>query len=353
MNRNSTVILYGSYGYTGRLIAEECKSRGRQVILAGRNRAALEAQSKETGYPFVVVHLADTRGLREVLRGGRVVIHCGGPFLLTAKPMVEACLQTGTHYTDIAGEYQVFEMLAGYHDLAVESGIMILPGTGFDVVPSDCLAVYLKGRLPTASNLQLAFSMSKGGLSRGTARTAIEGMGYGSVVRQGGNLVPVPLGKNLLSIDFGPFTRTCMNIPWGDLSTAWRSTAIPNIEVFMGASRTMIRTAQWSAPFAWILRRRWAKEYLRRRIDAGPAGPSASKRETGRSFLWGKVWDDEGRQCAATLQVPSGYTLTAQASVRVAEKILDGHYVPGYQTPATAYGPELILELDRTVRVDR
>ncbi len=100
--------------------------------------------------------------LKNLLKKGAVVIHCGGPFQYTAKAMADACLETKTHYTDITGEHQVFELLAGYDQKGKAAGIMIMPGTGFDVVPSDCLALHLKNRLPSATHLQLAFTMSKG-----------------------------------------------------------------------------------------------------------------------------------------------------------------------------------------------
>src|SRR5690242_902877 len=155
--KKPTIIVYGSYGYTGQLIVKECKAKNLNVILAGRKRDALQKQHEETGYPFEVLDIDNYTALRNLLIKGSMVLHCGGPFIYTAKAMVEACLETKTHYTDITGEYQVFELLAEkYNDQAKQAGIMLLPGTGFDVVPSDCLAVHLKNRLPSATHLQLA-----------------------------------------------------------------------------------------------------------------------------------------------------------------------------------------------------
>ncbi|MCU0398010.1 MAG: saccharopine dehydrogenase NADP-binding domain-containing protein, partial [Cyclobacteriaceae bacterium] len=177
------IIVYGSYGYTGTLIVDECRKKNLDVILAGRNASALHEQSKVSNYPYEVVDIDDHRGLVNLLRKGKVVIHCGGPFRHTAKKMADACLETRTHYTDITGEYEVFEFLAGYDDKGKQAGITLIPGTGFDVVPSDCLAVHLKSRLPSATHLQLAFTMSKGGLSRGTKKSMTEGLGFGGKIR--------------------------------------------------------------------------------------------------------------------------------------------------------------------------
>jgi short subunit dehydrogenase-like uncharacterized protein len=353
MNKPPAVILYGSYGYTGRLIASECQSKGLNVILAGRNEKALRQQSEQTGYSFNVVDLDDASALKDLFEQGEVVIHCAGPFQSTFRTVVETCLQTRTHYTDITGEYQVFEMLAGYDEKAKVAGITILPGAGFDVVPSDCLALHLKNRLPSATHLQLAFSMSKGGLSRGTARTMIEGLGQGSVIRKGGKLIEVPLGKKVIDIDFHAFRTKALNIPWGDVSTAWRSTHIPEIEVYMAANPKMILGAKISGYFNWILSKGWMKKWLRSKIDGRPSGPSVERRMEGKSFLWGKVSDEKGNEKIATLETLSGYRLTAMTSVLIAERIMNGDYKTGYQTPATAYGADFILQLDNTLRIDR
>ena len=349
---DKTIIVYGSYGYTGRIIVTECKQKNLNVILAGRNKESLQKQSEETGYPFEVVDVADSPGLRNLLNKGAVVIHCGGPFQFTAKAMADACLQTKTHYTDITGEHQVFEMLAGYDQKGKDAGIMIMPGTGFDVVPSDCLALHLKNRLPSATHLQLAFTMSKGGLSRGTSKTMTEGLGNGSLIRKNGKLTPINLGEKVLDVDFGSFKTPTLNIPWGDISTAWRSTGIPNIEVYTGATNAMIKNAKLSKYINWLLRMRFVKNYMLKKVDQKPAGPSEEKRNTGRSFLWGKVWDNTGKVCVSQLETLSGYALTAKTPVLIAQKIINGNFKTGYQTPAMAYGADLIMEIGTTQRVD-
>ncbi len=181
MKNSRLLVVYGSYGYTGALIVNLCKQKGLQVILAGRNPEALRKQSDATGYPFEVISTDDLEGLKRLLQPAVMVIHCAGPFKHTAKAMAEACMATQTHYTDITGEYQVFEMLAGMDEQARKAGILLMPGTGFDVVPSDCLAAHLKARLPSATHLQLAFASTSPGTSRGTKKTSVESLGYGGL----------------------------------------------------------------------------------------------------------------------------------------------------------------------------
>lgn len=344
------VIVYGSYGYTGKLIVEECKTKNLSVILSGRNEEALKKQSEQSGYPYTTVDIDDHTGLVNLLNEGKVVIHCGGPFRHTAKKMADACLETQTHYTDITGEYEVFELLAGYDEKGKQVGITILPGTGFDVVPSDCLALHLKNKLPNATHFQLAFTMSKGGLSRGTKKSMTEGLGYGGKIRKNGRLTSLALGDKTLEIDFGAFKTPTLCIPWGDISTAWRSTGIPNIEVYTGATPGMIKNARRSRYLNWLLRMKWVKRMMLKQIDKKPGGPSEEKLLTGKSYLWGKVWNEHGEQAEARLETVSGYLLTAKTSVRIAEKILNGNFKPGYQTPAMAYGENLIMEIEGSKR---
>ena len=352
MKNSSQIVVYGSYGYTGKLIVNLCQSKKLNVMLAGRNEEQLKKQSVQTGYPYQVVESSDLNGLKKLLAPATLVIHCGGPFRYTAKLMSEACIATKTHYTDITGEYQVFESLPELDQKAKQLGITIMPGTGFDVVPSDCLALHLKNRLPTATHLQLAFTMSKAGLSRGTSKSMTEGLGYGGLIRKDGKLTYCALGSKTMEIDFGAFKTTTLCIPWGDVSTAWRSTSIPNIEVYTGATESMIANAKRSNYFNWLLRMRWVKNIMLKQIDKKPAGPSDEKRESGRSFLWGKVTDATGKECVSLLETLSGYSLTAITAVLIAEKIIAGNFKPGYQTPAMAYGAELIMEVESTMRTD-
>ena len=352
MKSSKQIVVYGAYGYTGKLIVDLCRTKNLDVVLAGRNEESLKKQSEKTGYHYQVVESNNLEGLKKLLTPASVVIHCGGPFRYTAETMAQACLETQTHYTDITGEYQVFESLPKLDDRAKLLGIMIMPGVGFDVVPSDCLALHLKNRVPSATHLQLAFTMSKGGLSRGTSKSMTEGLGDGGLIRKDGKLTYCALGSKVLEIDFGSFKTKALCIPWGDISTAWRSTRIPNIEVYTGATDSMIANAKRSNYINWLLKMRWVKKIMLKQIDKKPAGPSDEKRESGRSFLWGKVWDASGKECISRLETLSGYSLTAHTSVLIAEKILAGNFKTGYQTPAMAYGVDLIMEVSVTKRVD-
>ncbi|TAL40352.1 MAG: hypothetical protein EPN92_15040, partial [Chitinophagaceae bacterium] len=169
--QSNSFLLYGANGYTGELIARYAGQYNLQPVFAGRRKEVIEPMANKLHLPYRIFDLNDEAALHTALKEVKAVIHAAGPFHFTAKQMVETCLQTGTHYLDINGDIAVFEMIKRYDDAARKAGIMLLPGVGFDVVPTDCVALQLKKLLPDAVTLQLAFATLGGGLSHGTATT--------------------------------------------------------------------------------------------------------------------------------------------------------------------------------------
>lgn len=339
------LLIYGAYGYTGRLIVDQCLQVGITPMIAGRNFEKTKSFAELKGLEYAVFEVSNTSALEEWLEKGDVLIHCGGPFIHTAKEMLEACLATNTHYLDIAGEYQVFDLAQTYGEKAKERGLMLMPGAGFDVVPSDCLAAKLHAQLPDAERLELAF-MSKGGrLSRGTTKTMIENMGDPQVVRRGGVYDFQLMGLSSKNIDFGECESLAIGITWGDISTAFFSTGIPNIEVFTGTSKEQLAKVRKMGRLTFLLKSKVVKNFLKSRLDKKPDGPSERRREGSNMFLYGKA-SSQDKTVEARLTTLNGYTLTAKTSVLIAEKIINGDFKSGYQTPSSAYGKDLILEVE-------
>ncbi len=347
----STFLLYGGNGYTGRLIAREAVVRGLRPILAGRNAESVGTLARELGLEQRIFSLDDAAATRAGLEGVPVVLHCAGPFAHTAEPMVDACLEARVHYLDITGEISVFEKLAARDSEAMAAGILLLPGAGFDVVPSDCLAAHLHRRLPTAKHLSLAFH-GIGRFSRGTATTIVENLPSGGVVRRGGALTSVPAAWRTRDIDFGQGPTLAVTIPWGDVSTAYRSTGIGDIDVYTAVSRRQLRLMRLSRHLGWALRSSLVQNFLKRRIQAGPPGPSDEERAKGRTYLWGEVDDGAGRRMAARLRGPEGYTFTMLTALAALTRVLAGDAPAGYQTPSLAYGPDFVLEVPDVERGD-
>jgi short subunit dehydrogenase-like uncharacterized protein len=354
MQQNS-FLLYGANGYTGELIARYAVSYNLRPILAGRREDALKPLAEKLNLTYKVIDLDDTTALNAALSQVKLVVHAAGPFQFTAKQMIDACLSAGVHYIDINGDIAVFEMLKRYDEAAKKAGIMVMPGVGFDVVPTDCLALLLKKMQPDAVSLQLAFASLGGGLSHGTATTMATKLGEGGAARKNGKIVKVPLGQKGMYVDFfaGNGKRKklfVMSIPWGDISTAHFTTGIPNIETYTGIAPKMYRMLKLQALFNWLLRTNFMRNYIKKKINSKPAGPSDEQREKAIGFVWGQAVNADGDKVVAGLSGPEGYTLTLHSTLLIAKKILDGNFKPGYQTPAAVYGEDLILEVPGIVR---
>ncbi|MEO8574745.1 MAG: saccharopine dehydrogenase NADP-binding domain-containing protein [Pyrinomonadaceae bacterium] len=343
------LLVYGANGYTGELITRYAVERGMQPILGGRNAIAIEELAKKHHLDYRVFSLDEAARLDAVLQEVDMVLHCAGPFSITSRPMVEACLRNKKHYTDITGEISVFESMAALDDRAKASEVMIMPGVGFDVVPSDCLARHLKERLPSATHLSLAF-YGMGRISHGTQATMTMNVGRGGAIRKDGKITPVIAAWKSREIDFGEVKKLGVTIPWGDVSTAYYSTGIPNIEVFTVMPKQNLKMLKFSRYIGWLLATKPLQDYLQKQIP--PGGPNDEERAKGRTLLWGEARDLNGNHVEARMQGPEGYTITALGALNIAQKILDGNFKPGYQTPAKAYGADLVLQIEGVSRQD-
>lgn len=344
-------LIYGANGYTGTLITRMAVERGQRPILAGRNAAGVSALASKLGLEHRIFDLAKASEIEAGIAGVDVVLHCAGPFARTAKAMAAACLARRVHYTDVTGEIVVFESMAALDAQARAAGVMLMPGVGFDVVPSDCLAAHLKRRLPTATHLSLGMKTA-GRFSRGTATTMLENLHRGGVVRRGGKLVRVPACWKTRVIDFGNGPRVAMTIPWGDVSTAWYTTGIPDIEVYVAAPWQMRVSARLLRLFGWLLAWGPVQRRLKAKIQAGPPGPTDEERARGATYLWGEASDERGAKVVTRQKGPEGYTLTALTALAVVERVLAGEVTAGFQTPGRLYGADFILSVPGVVRRD-
>jgi saccharopine dehydrogenase (NAD+, L-lysine-forming) len=341
-----TWMIYGAYGYTGRLVAALAAERGELPVLAGRD----ERRLRDLGELFELEHrafdLSDPAAIRRGLEGIEAVAHCAGPFSATSSPMVDACLATGTHYLDITGEIDVFEAVLARAAEARTAGIALLPGSGFDVVPSDCLAAILARALPEATRLELAIKMG-GGVSPGTAKTAMESLGTAGRARIGGVIGPIPSDRRRRQVAFADGSATVYSIAWGDVSTAYHSTGIGDIVVYAAlpaAVGAITAVSQMAGPAA---RSALVQGALKRLVSRLP-GPSAKARSEGHGQLWGQVSDRNGARVQGTVSTLNGYDLTADAVVRIAQLASAGKVEPGAHTPSQAFGPDFVRELDGT-----
>lgn len=338
------VLIYGANGYTGQLIAAEACKRGLKPVLAGRNRDALDTLAEPLKLTRRIFELGDPAEIDRNLDGIRIVLNCAGPFARTCEPLLEACLRKQAHYLDITGEIDVFAHCHHAHKRAQYESVVVLPGTGFDVVPTDCLAAMLKQRLPDASHLMLAFDAA-GGPSPGTARTGVAGLAKGGRARIDGEVVEVPLAwKSRMFTREDGSERCAVTIPWGDVYTAFVSTGIPNIETYMTMPAKTITNLGRLRHLRWLLGLGPVQKYLQARA-AQTAGPDEQRRRQSGCQVWGEVRNAAGKQAGLSMITPNGYSLTATASLGIVEHLLATSPAGGYYTPSLLMGEDYVLGL--------
>ncbi|WP_163832716.1 saccharopine dehydrogenase family protein [Spartinivicinus ruber] len=343
-------LIYGANGYTGRLIAKEAVKQGLEPILGGRNDQEIAPLAIELGLSYRIFDLTDQQIVNQSLSDIDLVVLCAGPFSTTSRPIVSACLSQGTHYLDITGEISVFTAIFEQHQAAKEANVVLCPGVGFDVIPTDCIAATLKNALPDANYLALGFD-SNSQLSPGTMKTAIEGLRSGCKIRENGIIKTVPLGYRQRQIDFGNGLKQAVIIPWGDVATAYFSTHIPNIEVYIPLSPPGIhrlRRLRWYRP---LLSLPLVQRLLKYQASRKYRGPSEQERLQSKVSVWGEVKNDRGDIKHAFLTTPNGYLLTVAGTLLAVQHLLHYRGEGGYFTPSQLMGRNTIESLPGTSRI--
>lgn len=337
-------MIYGANGYTGRLIVKEALKRNLKPILAGRTHKTIEAMAAETGFEHAVFSLDDKEATINALAGVSVVLHCAGPFSATSQQMIEACLANQCHYLDITGEISVFANAHRQSEQARHADVVLMPGVGFDVVPTDCLAATLVKELPAATYMALAFETG-GKLSPGTAKTSVEGLAGGGCVREDGKLKWVPLAYKTREIPFEHGKRLSVTIPWGDVFTAFISTGVPDIEVYMSTPPSMILKMKRLRMIKPLLSMSWVQNMMKRRIEKSVTGPELGERLNSSVQLWGEVSSADGRNVTATMKTPDGYDVTVTASLGIVSYLLENEVEGGFYTPSLLMGADYVTTL--------
>lgn len=366
---DDTLLVYGAYGYTGELVSRAAIERGLDPILAGRDGDRLRALGRELRCSVREFDLSIPAVTADSVRDVDAVLNCAGPFAATAEPLADACIETCTDYLDVTGEWQVFEALAALDADATAAGVTLLPGVGFDVVPTDCLAAELATRLPDATELALGFD-ADGAVSRGTARTAIRGLGDGTVVRENGELRRLPTGSRRRRIDFGRGGREALAVPWGDIVTATHTTGIETVTVYAALHPRLLSLLRLARPLGPLVGSRPVRWLLDRLVASRVEGPTADERAENEVYVWGEARasggrdvddrsddtrpaGDDGSVVTGRLRTPDPYDLTVGASLAAAERVLAGDAPSGFTTPAGAFGPSFVDVVDGVEWLDR
>lgn len=344
------LLIYGAYGYTGRLAAELAAAKGLDVVLAGRNKDALAGMGDRLNVPVRAVGLDDSGQLCRALHDIACVVHMAGPFAATSAPMLSACVATQTNYIDITGEIEVFEAMWSRQEEIGRAGITALPGAGFDVVPTDCLAAYVAGKLGRPASLVIALGGFEGA-SQGTLRTAVRQLSKAVLCRREGRIVPLD-DRSPRWIDFGSGDVPCVPISWGDVATAFHSTGAGNITVYLRRSALLQTAEVLGRMFGSLLRSAIGQRALSALISRRPEGPSGADRARHRSTIWVEATDDAGRSSRARLSTPDPYAFTAMSVLEISTRLGSLPAPLGLVTPSQAFGADFVLTIPGCSRVD-
>lgn len=345
-------MIYGATGYTGQLVIEEALRRGHRPIIAGRNPEKLKALAEKYSLEYAAFALEDVNTIVEAIADMDIVYHAAGPFTLTSEPMIRACLATNTHYLDITGEINDFERSYRYDDAARKNEIAIISGVGFDVIPSDCLALSVAAQVPDATHLETGI-IGFAGASAGTTKTALEMLPVSWWSRQNGNLVNSYFGDKTatLSVPNGK-SYFAVSVPWGDLSVAYRSTGIPNITSYMAVNRVLVALGRIAYPIGKaVLKNEAILAFAENLVERFAIPPSQNARETDKSYIWAKAINREtGQSAEAWLETLEPYQYTAKVAVLVIEAIAERQLI-GALTPAQAFGADFTMQVEGTRRL--
>lgn len=348
-------LIYGATGFTGRLVVEEAVRRGHRPIVAGRDPEKLGPLA---GHHRLEFRAAPADGVAAILDGVEAVLNVAGPFSRTAAPVIDACLSRSVAYADVSGEGATFAAAYARDAEAVGREVAVVPGVGFDVVASDCLARHVAERVPGAVRLELAVA-GAGRPSAGTLLSVLEGLPGGTKVRRGDAIRRRPFGRGLARIRFADRTRLALPMPLADLWSAARTTRIENITAYAALS-TPVALSLWSGwPVASVavpavgrlLSLPPLRGPLTRRVARLP-GPTEATRRTTHAEVWARATGGDGRAVEAWLETGNAYDFTARSAVLAVERLLADR-PRGALTPALAFGADFVLGIAGVRRLDR
>ena len=347
--QNKTWMLYGCTGYSGKLIAQEAHRRGLKPILAGRYASNTKTLAYELGLPYRVFDLSDPLKIKEGIENCFMLFNAAGPFSATGIAMLKACISTKTHYLSLAGDVPILQELHEYHGRAQKADIVLGVGLGFDVIPTDCIAAVLKEAMPDATHLTLGFDGMKT-MSAGSTKEFLESLAEPFWARRNGKLVPFKMQSKKQR--FGDEEKLAMTLVWGDAVSAFYSTGIPNIDIYVPASRTVVAVMRALYILRPLFQSPVVRHWLNNLIDKWVDGPTDWARRSGVTNLFGEVQNSQGKRERVTLKTASEYELTYLGALHDIEHVLKHTPPGGYYTPSQLLGARATEEIDGSTKIE-
>lgn len=339
------ILIYGAYGYTGELVVAEAVRRGLRPVLSGRRSQQVTALANRHDLPARPFALSDPAAVAARLDDIDTVLHCAGPYSQTFEVMVQACLASGTNYLDLTGEIDVFTAIYAHHGDAVAAGVALIPGVGFDIVPTDNLVARLVRMVPDSIGADVAV-ISRGGFSRGTLRTAVAGIAEGNRIRANSAITLVPHAHRVVTPDLGkPEPVLVATTPLGDVASVHHGYGLAEVATFTKIPFPRA-TRRVGHHLQLALGTRAGQRVANKIIDHIPV-PGDATRDRTRSTAWANVYRADGSGLALAVDVANTYTFTAASMVHAAVMLHHSGARPGAFTPATVLGTDFLESIPR------
>ena len=345
------LLIYGATGYTGRLIVQRALARGLKPIIAGRDQNAVSSMAATHGLEWKAARVDQPERLRAMAESAAVLLNAAGPFANTTIPLIEACIAAGTHYLDVTGEADAIDTTMQWDAAATRHRVMLMPGVAFNIVASDCLAVHVARRLRGATTLKLGFDKSQPA-SRGSLKTSLEMSGQGVLIRRDGQLVRVPPGSLAHPFDYGNGPQISLLVSLGDVSSAFFSTGIGNIETYLRATLPVCGAIAMDQYWGWLLATPPWQAFLRAQIDHFIPDPPPHARRAGWATVVAEAEDGSGCRVRSRMHTGDAYRYSALTAVAIIERTLAGELKSGFQTPSRVYGPDFAMSFEGVRRED-
>jgi len=319
------LLIYGATGYTGTLIANEAAERGLPFEIAGRNEEKVATLAAELNVPYHVFPVEDTAGWEKSMKGKTALLNIAGPFSETAEQAMDAALRFKVHYFDITAEIDILRLAESKDAAARAAGIMVLSGAGL-FATYDPLVVHTAKRVKNPVTMRAAFKYS-GGFTPGSVASSSNIIKAGLLVRKNGEIKKLDSAPSA-AFDLGQGPEDFSLMPLGGVVLSYKSTGIPDIEEYFKMALSTTEDAAMKF-----------KE-----------GHPAAEAGTGRSQILVEVTGEDGTVMRSMADTPEGYMPTVTSAVELVSRALAGYFKAGFQSPASAYGDELISSL-RDVRI--
>ena len=346
----SKILIYGAYGFVGKEISRLAKEKGLNPVLAGRNKKKIQDLASALKLDYLVFSLSEVDKVEKHISDFDIIMNCAGPYIETFKPIVKVCIKNNTHYLDLSGEIPVYEAIYNMaRDSSMQSRAMLISGIGFDVAPTDCLALHLKENFESGSKLTIAFkSDGPAGLPPGTIKTMVSLIPYGNWIRKEGSMIRPNKGIETKLIQFTSEPVKSLRITWGDLFTAYHSTGIPNIEVYASFPKMTIMQLKFIDAFRSILSRPRILNFLSRTLKGGS---TEEQRKKTKMYIYAELSNAQGERVICRMNGPEGgFVWTSRLAVEALLLINSGVYKSGYQTPASAFGSDFGVKIEGVSR---